>query len=315
MATVFISYACVDEQFALGLARDLRSAGVAVWLDKLDVLPSQRWDRAIEEAMERCPRFLIILSPNSVTSNNVLDEINFALEKGKVVIPVLYQTCNVPYRLRLYQHADFTGDYRQGMERLQRVLRDDEPTVRDTAAGAASAPILSGEPPRSPAPLLETVAVQASSERKVERTESSSASRSEQEREDVLRTLLDRPEWRRKIHLKPNIPSTKLRNACRSLSVGDSEKVVCLIDATSWGSAKEAILVGVQGVRFLSNGVPFFLSYADLRAAGSMSVTEHWFYHSVCMRSSGRFLAIDTCGPLEAKELMTVLSELKKVDW
>ena len=322
MATVFISYARVDEQFALGLARDLRSAGIAVWLDKLDILPSQRWDRAIEEAMERCPRFLIVLSPNSVTSNNVLDEINFALEKGKVVIPVLYRTCNVPYRLRLYQHADFTGDYEQGMERLQRVLSDDEPQVEHLAPETATAAIAPSEPTGSPAPLVQKAAVQTIPEHQVEGPSSSSELRSEQEREAVLRGLLDRSEWRRIIHLKPNIPIIKLWIASRSLGVDDSWKVVGLIDTTIIGSASEAILFSVQGIHFLSNGVPTVLTYADLRAVGSMSVLKR-FHTTVSLQSSVRSRLIDSLfiriagGPLLGfgETLISILSELKKVDW
>ena len=76
-----------------------------MWLDQLDLDPGQRWARAIEEALIHCPRLLVVLSPASVTSKNVEDEISFALEEGKPVIPVLYRDCRIPLRLRsLFHH-------------------------------------------------------------------------------------------------------------------------------------------------------------------------------------------------------------------
>lgn len=42
MKRYFLSYARADGQFALRLAEDLRAAGVDVWVDQFDNLPSQR---------------------------------------------------------------------------------------------------------------------------------------------------------------------------------------------------------------------------------------------------------------------------------
>src|SRR6476469_5955576 len=64
---LFISYARTDAEIALTLATDLRAAGVAIWID-LDIAAGKRWDRAVEQALENCPRFLVILSPASVSS-------------------------------------------------------------------------------------------------------------------------------------------------------------------------------------------------------------------------------------------------------
>src|SRR5215471_4481436 len=82
----FFSYCRDDSDFALRLAEDLKAAGAAVWMDQLDIEPGMRWDRAVEDALNHCPRILVILSPLSVKSDNVRDEISFALRKQKVVI-------------------------------------------------------------------------------------------------------------------------------------------------------------------------------------------------------------------------------------
>lgn len=102
----FVSYAREDAEFVLQLAADLRQAGVNIWLDQLDIPFGARWDRAVEQALEECPQMLVILSPDAVTSDNVLDEVHHALGLGRTVIPALYRECKVPYRLSRLQRID-----------------------------------------------------------------------------------------------------------------------------------------------------------------------------------------------------------------
>lgn len=118
----FFSYARDDSRFALQLAKDLKLSGIPVWLDQLDIPPGQRWDKAVEGALANCPRMLVILSPAAVDSTNVMDEVSFALEERKVVIPVLYRECKVPFRLRRVQYVDFRGEYGRGLSDLLKVM-------------------------------------------------------------------------------------------------------------------------------------------------------------------------------------------------
>ena len=114
----FVSYARADSAFVLKLGADLKSTGANVWIDQIDIKPGQEWDSAIEEAVEKSPWMLVILSPACVASKNVRDEIAFALKKEKRIIPVLYQACSVPFRLDRIQYVDFRTDYAQGLTRL-----------------------------------------------------------------------------------------------------------------------------------------------------------------------------------------------------
>src|SRR5512142_3024261 len=97
---IFFSYARQDSDFALKLGTQLRERGARLWLDQLDIAPGARWDDAIEKALANCSHVVAILSPASVDSNNVMDEVSYALEEGKQVIPVLYRECEIPFRLR-----------------------------------------------------------------------------------------------------------------------------------------------------------------------------------------------------------------------
>lgn len=118
----FISYARDDSEFALKLAGDLRAAGANVWLDRFDIPVGADWPRAVQEALDSCSNCLVVLSPASVGSNNVMAEMNFALDEGKRIFPVLYQECKRPFRVRSSHHADFTTDYQAGFSALVSVL-------------------------------------------------------------------------------------------------------------------------------------------------------------------------------------------------
>jgi hypothetical protein len=112
---IFFSYAKSDAAFALKLATDLRAAGVGVWMDQLDIRPGDHWDTTIEKALNECPAFLLVLSSSSVASTNVADEINFALEERKAIVPIVIDECKIPFRLRRLQHIDFRSDYAKGL--------------------------------------------------------------------------------------------------------------------------------------------------------------------------------------------------------
>ena len=120
--TAFLSYSRTDSEFALRLSEDLKAAGAAIWLDQTDIDPGEEWDLAVERALLDCPRMLVILSPVSVVSPNVRDEISFALKKRKTIIPVLYQDCEIPFRLDRIQHVDFRIDYARGLKGLLKIL-------------------------------------------------------------------------------------------------------------------------------------------------------------------------------------------------
>jgi hypothetical protein len=138
-AAAFISYSREDSEFALRLAQDLKAAGAPVWLDQLDLKPGASWDNSIEDALKEAPEMIVILSPSSVRSENVRDEISFALKQGKTVVPVLYKECDIPLRLERKQHIDFRSDYARGLVHLLdhlRVARSGGDELRGAAEGA-----------------------------------------------------------------------------------------------------------------------------------------------------------------------------------
>src|SRR6516162_10227707 len=130
----FFSYSRDDSEFVLRVAGDLKAAGANVWLDQMDIVPGQRWDDAVERALAGCPRMLVVLSPASVHSTNVMDEVSFALEEGKTVIPILYRDCAIPFRLRRVQYIDLRHDYDHGLAELLKLLAKPPSTVANPGA-------------------------------------------------------------------------------------------------------------------------------------------------------------------------------------
>ncbi len=122
-STAFLSYSRTDSDFALKLAEDLHAAGASVWLDQIELEPGKPWDIEIQRALIACNRMLVVLSPASVNSTNVLDEVSFALKKQKTVIPVLYQGCEIPLRLDRLQYVNLIN-YDRGMKILLRSLAE-----------------------------------------------------------------------------------------------------------------------------------------------------------------------------------------------
>ncbi|MAW95224.1 MULTISPECIES: toll/interleukin-1 receptor domain-containing protein [unclassified Leeuwenhoekiella] len=116
--TIFFSYSRQDSDFVIHLAQSLREAGAKVWLDQLDIQPGSRWDKSIEQALFKSSTLLVILSKASVESANVMDEVSFALEEKKRVVPILLEECDIPFRLRRLQFADFTGNRNQALNTL-----------------------------------------------------------------------------------------------------------------------------------------------------------------------------------------------------
>src|SRR5215469_3509834 len=96
---IFVSYSRQDVGFVERLTNDLLASGLSIWRDAGGIEPGQLWDREVQKALEESDCLLIILSPDAMISENVLDEVSFALNKQKPILPVLYRDCSIPLRL------------------------------------------------------------------------------------------------------------------------------------------------------------------------------------------------------------------------
>jgi TIR domain len=113
---IFVSHSSKDDAFGVRLVEDLRRVlgdESAVWYDSRGGLHGgdSWWGRIVEEITAR-NIFLIVLSPDSVTSDWVKDELALAWRlknstKRMQIIPLLYRACEVRGDLQTLQIISF----------------------------------------------------------------------------------------------------------------------------------------------------------------------------------------------------------------
>lgn len=87
---LFVSYARGDFALVHPLVDALRAKGVRVWFDQLDILPGQRYGRAISEAIEASAALAICLGSAGGLTDWTEDELHGFRQRGdRLVIPVL----------------------------------------------------------------------------------------------------------------------------------------------------------------------------------------------------------------------------------
>lgn len=122
----FLSYSRADADVALRFANDLETLGVALWVDRRNIRPSEHWDRAIERAIRGCRCMVIMLSPRAVASENVADEISLAIDSAKRIIPVMIEPCGLPLRLTRLHLIDATAGYARAVQQCFAEIASEE---------------------------------------------------------------------------------------------------------------------------------------------------------------------------------------------
>jgi formylglycine-generating enzyme required for sulfatase activity len=161
--STFISYSRGNSVFVVRLAKDLKAAGYDVWLDQLDIPKGARWDDEIEAAVEKSSTFMIVLAPESIESQNVKDELSYAIDAGKHILPVVIKPCKIPLRLRRFQYVDFTEKpYRDSLAQIKHLLSNSRPIPkvdvdpyleREDPAPVVKGPLIQREPIFEPEPI------------------------------------------------------------------------------------------------------------------------------------------------------------------
>lgn len=141
---VFLSYSRSDSEWAKRLKHQIDLRGISVWLDEDAIGKGTRWDTEVQTAILNCKYFVVLLSPRSVLSDSVQDEIHFALEKRKSIVPFLIENCEKPLRLSRIQHIDLArGDQfaiSQLIERLSSGLETEDTTPLSSPGQSYTSP-------------------------------------------------------------------------------------------------------------------------------------------------------------------------------
>ncbi|MBF0538900.1 MAG: DUF1566 domain-containing protein [Nitrospirae bacterium] len=88
---VFISYVAEDRTFADNLIGSLAKRNISCWIDHVDILPGSDWTKKVANVIEENPGIVmvVLLSADTLKSDNVKREVMFALGEKIYRIPVL----------------------------------------------------------------------------------------------------------------------------------------------------------------------------------------------------------------------------------
>lgn len=89
MTSAFISYSRTDLHCALHLRDALQARGQTLWIDLERLEPTEQWKRAIYQAIDDADAFLSMISPDALDSAFCREELAYALENKKRIIPVV----------------------------------------------------------------------------------------------------------------------------------------------------------------------------------------------------------------------------------
>jgi len=126
-AEVFLSHSSQDHAMAGRVAEMLRAHGVPVWFSQTDILGAQQWHDEIGAALNRCDWFLVLLSPDAVSSKWVKRELLFALDNDRYerhIVPLRYRDCDfkqLSWTLEQSQMVDLCSEFMAGCRELLRI--------------------------------------------------------------------------------------------------------------------------------------------------------------------------------------------------
>jgi hypothetical protein len=125
---LFIRYAKEDCEKALKLYRELKKErDLKPWIDKVSLLPGQKWKVAISNAIRDSRFFVALLSSNSVNKKGygqkelkeALDILDEYPESQVYLIPVRLDNCKVSdSRLKQIQYVDLFPDWDKGFSKI-----------------------------------------------------------------------------------------------------------------------------------------------------------------------------------------------------
>ncbi len=121
-AQFFVSYSHQDAAVVDRLSTGLRRRGFSVWRDSEQIRVGESIRRRIEQGIGSSTFLLLVLSPHSVNSTWVADEIDMAISLEKqlnriILLPVIASSCELPLVLRGRRWVSLT-DYERGLTEL-----------------------------------------------------------------------------------------------------------------------------------------------------------------------------------------------------
>ena len=139
----FLSYARENQDVVRKIHEALKEKDYHGWVDWAGIAPTDRWKRAIGEAIERCQAFVFVISPASVKSEVCFDtELSHAIDVQKKIVPVVvddFESEKIPekhtalfHELREINYVFLRedDDFEKGIEKIIEAITTDLDHVR-----------------------------------------------------------------------------------------------------------------------------------------------------------------------------------------
>ena len=122
---VFVSYSHSDSKLVYHILAKLNEQGINIWYDEgIDI--GSEWPQSIADNIVKCTKFVLFISPASIKSRHVRQEITFANSRGKQILPIYLKpsklNAGLEMTLSVYQ-AIFMYAYKNNEEGFYDQLR------------------------------------------------------------------------------------------------------------------------------------------------------------------------------------------------
>lgn len=120
---IFISYSHTDQEFVERLAGALREVGEEARWNRWEILAGDSLiDKIFEEGLSQAAAFVVVLSPESVRSKWVRQELDVAtvrkIEGITKIIPVVIGDAEIPSALRALLWIDMRQNFEEGVQKI-----------------------------------------------------------------------------------------------------------------------------------------------------------------------------------------------------
>ena len=123
--SVFISYSRRESPFVDVLLDALEDKGVEVWVDYHSLIPAKPWLDQILEGIHQADVFLLVVSKDSMASENVRSEYQVAREQKKHILLIIFEAVSLPPSLQNCEWIDMRSSFNNRLKEL--LSRLDQP--------------------------------------------------------------------------------------------------------------------------------------------------------------------------------------------
>ena len=95
-----MSYTHKDKHIVYPQLLTIHNENYNIWYDE-GIPPTSEWPEEIERAIKSCSLFIVFITPNSVESINVRNEINYALSINKKLLIIYLEPTELKHGLGL----------------------------------------------------------------------------------------------------------------------------------------------------------------------------------------------------------------------